>query len=138
MSNFIKSNSCLLAVDSSPPFSTGESLGLYFVDFLQNFELSISPPRTQTKQIGSQDFGVDSVNFSPDVLANISFNTRRDFGIETLLGAFFRPSGAYLPVFSGLRDFSFNTYLFTSDLQGYDLIKQIQESQSFSGLNVPL
>lgn len=136
MSNFIKSNSCLLAIDSSPAFSTGERLGLYFVDFLQNFEFSISPPRTQTRQIGSQDFGVDSVNFSPDVLANISFNTRRNFGIEALLGSFFRPSGMYLPVFSGLRDFSFNAYLFTSDLQGYDLIKQIQDSQSFSGLNV--
>lgn len=136
MSNFIKSNSCLLAIDSSPAFSTGERLGLYFVDFLQNFEFSISPPRTQTRQIGSQDFGVDSVNFSPDVLANISFNTRRDLGIETLLGSFFRPSGVYFPVFSGLRDFSFNAYLFTSDLQGYDLIKQIQDSQSFSGLNV--
>lgn len=136
MSNFIKSNSCLLAIDSSPAFSTGERLGLYFVDFLQNFEFSISPPRTQTRQIGSQDFGVDSINFSPDVLANISFNTRRNFGIEALLGSFFRPSGMYLPVFSGLRDFSFNAYLFTSDLQGYDLIKQIQDSQSFSGLNV--
>lgn len=136
MSNFIKSNSCLLAIDSSPAFSTGERLGLYFVDFLQNFEFSISPPRTQTRQIGSQDFGVDSINFSPDVLANISFNTRRDLGVETLLGSFFRPSGAYFPVFSGLRDFSFNAYLFTSDLHGYDLIKRIQDSQSFSGLNV--
>ena len=134
MSNFIKSNSCLLAIDSSPAFSTGERLGLYFVDFLQDFEFSVSPPRTQTKQIGSQSFGADSVNFSPDVLANLSFNTRRDFGVETLLGAMFRPSGIDFPVFSVARSHSFDTYLFTSDLQGYDLIKQIKDSRSFSGV----
>lgn len=123
-----------MAVDSSPAFATGERLGLYFVNFLQDFEFSVSPPRTQTKQIGSQGFGADSVNFSPDVLANLSFNTRRDFGVETLLGAMFRPSGIDFPVFSGVRGHSFNTYLFTSDLQGYDLIKQIKNSQSFSGV----
>ncbi len=125
-----------MAIDSSPAFSTGERLGLYFVDFLQDFEFSISPPRTQTKQLGSQSFGADSVNFSPDILANMSFLARRDFSVETLLGAFFRPSGIDFPVFSGARDFSFNAYLFTSDLQGYDLIKQIKDSRSFSGINV--
>lgn len=134
MSNFIKSNSCLLAVDSSPAFTTGERLGLYFVDLLQDFEFSVSPPRTQARQIGSQSFGADSINFSPDVLANMSFNTRRDFGIETLLGAVFRPSGIDFPIFSGVRGHSFNAYLFLSDLQSYDLIKQIKDSQSFSGV----
>ncbi len=136
MSNLIKSNSCLFAVDSSPAFSAGERLGLYFIDFLQDFELSISPPRTQSRQLGSQNFGADSVNFSADVLANISFNTRRDFSVETLLGAMFRPSGIDFPVFSGVRGHSFNAYLFSSDLQGYDLIKQIKDSQSFSGITV--
>ncbi len=136
MANFIKSNSCLLAVDSSPSFSTGERLGLYFVDLLQNFEFSISPPRTQTKQIGSQNFGADSVNFSPDIISNISYLSKRDFSVESLFGAIFRPSGINFPVFSGVRSFSSNVYLFTSNLQSYDLIKQIQDSQSFSGVTV--
>ena len=134
MGNFIKSNSCLLAIDSSPAFSTGERLGLYFVSLLQDFELSISPPRTQTRQIGSQCYGADSVNFSPDVIANMSYLSRQDFGIENLLGAIFRPSGNNFPVFSGVRDHSFNAYLFTSDEPAIDLVRKIQGSQTFSGV----
>lgn len=134
MGNFIKSNSCLLAIDSSPAFSTGERLGLYFVSLLQDFELSISPPRTQTRQIGSQCYGADSVNFSPDVIANMSYLSRQDFGIENLLGAIFRPSGSNFPVFSGVRDHSFNAYLFTSDDPAIDLVRKIQGSQTFSGV----
>ena len=136
MSKFFKSNSALLALDSSPSFSTGEKLGLYFVGLLQDFNMSISPARTQTKQIGSQDYGVNEVNFSPDVNVNMSYLARQDFGIESLMGAIFRPSGIDFPVFSGVRDFSFNAYLFLSDKQGYDLIQDLKTSQSFSGLNV--
>lgn len=136
MSKFFKSNSALLALDSSPSFSTGEKLGLYFVGLLQDFNMSISPARTQTKQLGSQDYGVDVVNFSPDVNVNMSYLARQDFGIESLMGAIFRPSGIDFPVFSGVRDFSFNAYLFLSDKQGYDLIQDLKTSQSFSGLNV--
>lgn len=123
-----------MAVDSSPAFATGERLGLYFVDLLQDFEFSVSPPRTQSKQIGSQNFGADSINFSPDVLANISYLSKREFGTDSMFGALFRPSGIDFPVFSGARAFSSNVYLFTSDLQSYDLIKQIQDTRSFSGV----
>lgn len=123
-----------MAVDSSPAFATGERLGLYFVDLLQDFEFSVSPPRTQSKQIGSQNFGADSINFSPDVLANISYLSKREFGTDSMFGALFRPSGIDFPVFSGARAFSSNVYLFTSDLQSHDLIKQIQNTRSFSGV----
>lgn len=136
MADFIKGNSCLFAVDSSPAFKTGESLGLYFLSLLENVDFSISPARTQTRQIGGQEFGVDCVNFSPDIIANLSYSSRQDFDSESLLGTVFRPSGDYRAIFSGINDFSFNGYLFFSDSQGYDLIKQIQDSSSFSGVNV--
>ncbi len=53
-----------------------------------------------------------------------------------LLGALFRPSGNYLPVFSGVRDYSFNGYLFFSEQQSSDLIRQVIDNNSFSGVNV--
>lgn len=136
MPNFIKSNSCLFAVDSSPAFTTGERLGLYFLSLLENVDFSTSPARTQSKQIGSQNYGVDSVNFSPDVIANLSYYSRQDFDTDSLIGMIYRPSGDYQQVFTGANDFSFNGYLFFSDLQGYDLIKQIKDNDSFSGVNV--
>lgn len=136
MPNFIKSNSCLFAVDSSPAFSTGERLGLYFLSLLENVDFSTSPARTQSKQIGSQNYGVDCVNFSPDVIANLSYFSRQDFASDSLVGMIYRPSGDYQQVFSGASDFSFNGYLFFSDFQGYDLVKQVKDSNSFSGVNV--
>jgi hypothetical protein len=136
MSNFIKSNSCLLAFDSSPAFSTGEKLGLFFASLLQDVEFSVSPARTQNKQIGSQEYGVDAVNFSPDVIYNLSYVSQNDFETDMLLGALFRPDGNYQSVFSGVRDYSFNGYLFFSEQQSSDLIRQIIDNQSFSGVNV--
>lgn len=136
MSNFIKSNSCLLAFDSSPAFSTGEKLGLFFASLLQDVEFSVSPARTQNKQIGSQEYGVDAVNFSPDVIYNLSYVSQQDFETDMLLGALFRPDGNYQSVFSGVRDYSFNGYLFFSEQQSSDLIRQIIDNQSFSGVNV--
>ena len=38
MLQFLKGNSCLLAFDSHPAFQTGEKLGLFFADFVQDFE----------------------------------------------------------------------------------------------------
>ena len=136
MPSFIKSNSCLLAFDSSPAFSTGQKLGLFFASLLQDVEFSIAPARTQNRQIGSQEYGVDAVNFSPDIISNISYTSRQDFETDMLLGALFRPSGTYLPVFSGVRDYSFNGYLFFSEQQSSDLIRQIADNNSFSGVNV--
>ena len=109
---FLKSNSCLLAFDNSPAFSTGEKLGLFFADFIQNVDLRISPPRTQSRQIGGQELSVDSVNFAPDVEANLSYASMNNFNVDLLLGSLFRPSGVYISPFSGVRDFSFNSYLF--------------------------
>lgn len=136
MANYIKSNSCLLAFDNSPAFTTGERLGLFFAQLLQDVEFSISPARTQTKQIGSQEFAVDSVNFSPDVITNLSYVSRQDFETDRMMGMLFRPSGEYSPVFSGARDFSFNTYLFFSEQQSSDLLHQIINENSFSGVQV--
>lgn len=133
---FLKSNSCLLAFDNSPAFSTGEKLGLFFADFIQNVDLAISPPRTQSRQMGSQELGVDSVNFSPDIEVNLSYVSRNDFNTDMLLGSLFRPSGVYISPFSGVRDFSFNGYLFFSDQQSNDLIRQVIDTNSFSGVNV--
>lgn len=136
MANFIKSNSCLFAVDSSPAFITGEKFGLYFLSLMENVDFSTSPARTQSRQVGSQNYGVDSVNFSPDIIANFSYNSRQDFDSDSLVGMIYRPSGDYRQVFTGANGFSFNSYLFFSDLQGYDLIKQIKDLNSFSGVNV--
>ena len=136
MANYIKSNSCLLAFDNSPAFATGERLGLFFAQLLQDVEFSITPARTQTKQIGSQEFAVDSVNFSPDVITNLSYVSRQDFETDRMMGMLFRPNGEYLPVFSGARDFSFNTYLFFSEQQSSDLLHQIINENSFSGVQV--
>lgn len=135
MSVIIKGNSALLAFDSSPAFSTGEKLGLFFAQLLQDVELSVSPAKTQTKQIGSQELSVDSINFSPDIVCNLSYLTRQDFETDRMLGMIFRPSGQYLPIFSGASDFSFNSYLFFSENQS-DLVNQIINNDSFSGINV--
>lgn len=132
---YLKSNSCLLAVDSSPAFVTGEKRGVYFLGLAQNFEFSTSPARNQSKQIGTQEYGVDAINFSPDILANFSYLSTQDSAVDSLFGMVHRPSGDYQAVFTGINDFSHNVYLFISDLQSNDLIKQITDNQSFSGLS---
>ena len=87
---FIKGNSCLLAFDNSPAYRTGEKLGLFFSSLLQDVEFSFSSPRTQTKQIGSQELAVNDVNFSPDVISNLSYLSKINFENDRLLGAIFR------------------------------------------------
>lgn len=136
MPHYIKSNSCLIATDSSPAFSTGEKLGIYFLGLAQDFNFELSTARSQLGQLGSQEFGVDSINFSPDIVANISYLEMKDFSSNSLLGMVCKPSGDFQPVFKGANDLSSNLYFFFSDLQGNDLIAQIKESQSFSGVNL--
>ena len=123
-----------MAFDSSPAFSTGEKLGIYFAQLFQDVEFSMSPARTQTKQLGSQEFGVDNINFSPDVVVNLSYISRQDFETDRMVGMLFRPSGEYSSIFSGVRDFSFNAYLFFSQQDSKDLIRQIVDDSSFSGV----
>lgn len=142
MSVIIKGNSALLAFDSSPAWYTGTlgftgmKNGLFFVQQLQDVELSVSPASTRTRQMGSQGFGVDSINFSPDVVCNMSYLTRKDWSNDGLLGIFYRHNGLETSVFSGINSHSFNAYLFFSPEENVDLIDKICSAQSFSGLDV--
>lgn len=142
MSVIIKGNSALLAFDSSPAWYTGTlgftgmKNGLFFVQQLQDVELSVSPASTRTRQIGTQDFGVNSINFSPDVVCNLSYITRKDWSNDGLLGMFYSHNGIETSVFSGINSHSFNAYLFFSPEENIDLIDKICSAQSFSGLDV--
>lgn len=131
--HWIKSNSILVAVDL-PGYQEGDRRGLAFIGLNDSFGFSVDLARNSVGQVGSQKLAVDDPSLAPDVSFDLSFIPTRKFDNENALGLNFGFNNEFTPVFSGKSDTSFNVYLFISDKQSYDFIKQIQDQQSLNGI----
>ena len=133
MRQYLKSNSILIGVDM-PSDSYENRRGISFIGLQDAFGFSVDVPRSAEKQIGSQSFAVNAVSFAPDISFELSFVPTRKFDTENVLGLNFGFNPTFESVFLGKSDVCFNVYLFISNKQSYDFIKQLRDSQSLNGV----
>jgi hypothetical protein len=128
MSNFIfKSNSAILATSPSPAWTTTEQSG-YFVPLVQGSEISVSVDRQTSKQVGSQQYALDSIVRAPNVSFNVDYLFSPHLVNEYLLGLS-PASGSARSIASGMSTRDQNFYLIINDQNGQDLL------QSFTGVS---
>jgi hypothetical protein len=137
----IKSNSIILASDLSPAFqAVGDFVpykrGLFPIAFVDNLAFDVQGNRIRSKQIGGQEFSVESLAFSPTVSLSFDYVSSLTFDNENLLGMFFKGRGDFQSVFKGSNGQSCNLYFILSDLFGLDLIYQIKDRGNLNGLEI--
>ena len=137
----IKSNSIILASDLSPAFQSVEDFipykrGLFPIAFVDNLAFDVQGNRIRSKQVGGQEFSVESLAFSPSVSLSFDYISSLTFDNENLLGMFFKGWGDFQSVFKGSNGQSCNLYFILSDLFGLDLIYQIKDRGNLNGLEV--
>lgn len=136
MSKFIlKSNSAILATSPSPAWTTTEQSG-YFVPLVQGSEISISVDRQTSKQVGSQQYAVDSIVRAPSVSFNVDYVFSPHLINEYLIGLS-SASGVGRSVASGMTSRDQNFYLIINDQNGQDILKSftgVSPRTNFSGM----
>lgn len=131
--HWIKSNSVLVAVDL-PGYQESDRRGLAFIGLNDSFGFSVDVARNSAGQIGSQKLAVDDPSLAPDVSFDLSFIPTRKFDNENILGLNFGFNNEFTSVFKDKSNTSFNVYLFISEKQSYDFIKQLRDQQSLNGV----
>jgi hypothetical protein len=136
MSKFIfKSNSAILATSPSPAWTTGQQSG-YFVPLVQGSEISVSVDRQTSKQVGSQQYALDSIVRAPNVSFNVSYLFSPHLVNEYLLGLS-PASGSGRSIASGMSTRDQNFYLIINDQNGEDLLPSftgVSPRTNFSGM----
>jgi len=136
MSKFIfKSNSAILATSPSPAWTTTEQSG-YFVPLVQGSEISVSVDRQTSKQVGSQQYALDSIVRAPNVSFNVDYLFSPHLINEYLLGLS-PASGSGRSVTSGMSTRDQNFYLIINDQNGQDLLPSftgVSPRTNFSGM----
>ena len=105
-----------------------------FIGLNDSFGFSVDVARNSVGQVGSQKLAVDDPSLAPDISFDLSFIPTRKFDNENVLGFNFGFNNEFTSVLNGKSDSSFNVYLFTSDKQSYDFIKQVRDQQSLNGV----
>lgn len=136
----IKSNSIILAADSSPAFVnsgvySNNKNNIYPLSFVQNLSFDIPNSRARMKQVSSQNFAYDSLQFSPVISLSFDFISSQEFLNENFLGLFFAPTESYTSVLNRANEFSCNLYFIISDDHPYDLIYKIKNQGNLNGFN---
>lgn len=137
----IRSNSIILASDLSPAFQkVGDfspyKRGLFPIAFVENLAFDVQGNRIRSKQVGSQEFAVESLAFSPTVSLSFDYISSLTFDNENLLGLSFQGWGDFHSIFDNSNGYSCNLYFILSDLFGLDLIQQIKDRGNLNGLEV--
>jgi hypothetical protein len=137
----IRSNSIILASDLSPAFQkVGDfspyKRGLFPIAFVENLAFDVQGNRIRSKQVGGQEFAVESLAFSPTVSLSFDYISSLTFDNENLLGLSFQGWGDFHSIFDNSNSYSCNLYFILSDLFGLDLIQQIKDRGNLNGLEV--
>lgn len=136
----IKSNSIILATDLSPAFQvTNDAFPykryLYPLSFIDNLSFDVANTRARMKQVSSQNFAYDSLQFSPIINLSFDYISSSEFFNESFFGIIFEANESYQSVLKRTNDFSFNLYCILSDDHPYDLIYKIKNQGNLNGLN---
>lgn len=125
---YIRSNSILVAAD------LGGDRGFAFVGLNDSIGISVSTSRNRAEQVGSSKLAANHLSFAPDINFSLSFIPTRHFSVENLFGLNFNFNPTFTSLFEGCSEQFCNVYLFISEKQSYDFIKQIQDAQSLNGV----
>lgn len=136
----IRSNSIILAIDSSPAFVASGIFGGYKYDFyplsfVQNVSFDIPNTRSRMKQVSSQSFAYDSNQFSPIINLSFDYIFSTDFLNDNFLGLYFTPYETFQPILKNINNFSSNIYFLLSDDFPNDLIYKIKNQGNLNGLD---
>lgn len=131
----IKSNSILLAADSSPAFQSGARTELFPIALVDNLSFDVQHNRVRAKQIGNADFAFDTLQFSPLIQVSFDYVPSEAFVNEGVFGLQFVTGASLTPCLSGANNFSCNLYFILSDLFGEDLIYRIKNNENLNGLD---
>ena len=140
--NIVKSNIVGVAVnhDSDDAFST-DDLELRLFMAVQDLNYSIQMPRQQLKQVGTQDFGIQSIVSQPDVELSLTYLAQPDLANE-YNSNFIREAAVYTKFnnyFAGVTQNSNNFYAFIAKDQGQDIFDTLtfdESSINLSGFDV--
>lgn len=136
----IKSNSIILATDSSPAFVEAKSglpykTKLYPLSFVNNLTFDIPNTRARMKQLSSQDFAYDSLQFAPVINLSFDYTSSVEFLNEAFFGIIFGANEFNQSVLKSTNDFSTNLYFILSDDHPFDLIYKIKQVGNLNNLN---
>lgn len=136
----VKSNSIILASDLSPAFLPQGNFaqykkGFYPLAIVNNLSFEPQNSRSRTKQLSSQSFSQEALQYSP--IVNLSFNyvTSLSFENDNLLNFFFRANEFFESNFKNANSYAANLYFLVSDLEYYDFINRIVSKGNLNGVD---
>jgi hypothetical protein len=135
----IKSNSIILAADLSPAFLPQNSFaeykkGFYPLAIVNDLSFDVKNTRSRNKQLSSQSFSQEALQFSPLVDLSFNYTSSLSFENENLLGFFFRANEFLESNFKDASKYSNNLYFLISDLDHYDFINQVVSKGNLNGV----
>ena len=135
----IKSNSIILAADLSPAFLPQNNFaqykkGFYPLAIVNDLSFDVKNSRSRNKQLSSQSFSQEALQFSPLVDLSFSYSTSLSFENENLLSFFFRANEFFESNFKNANAYSNNLYFLISDLDHYDFINRIISKGNLNGV----
>jgi hypothetical protein len=118
----LKSDSSYVLIEPSPAYTTASATSGTLFSLVQNSNFSFSSSRQPLKQLGSQNFSIDTLYKYPDIDLSIDYYFSPYLNNELLLG--FSGSGVSdVYAFSKFKDKNNNFYLFTNKNDGEEGFK---------------
>jgi len=136
----IKSPNAAVFVQNGPSFSE-LNLDVVLYKLVQNFSYSVSLPRQELKQLGTQDLSLKEMTQQPDVQLNFTYIPELSFGNENhgnfksaALG-----TSTYRNMFSGVSERATNFYVVntpeTGNIDAFDSIKFNEDPFDLTGFD---
>lgn len=136
----IRSNSIILASDLSPAFFPQNDFAQYKKGFfplaiVNNLSFDVQNTRSRSKQVGSQFFAQEALQYSPVVNLSFDYISSLSFENENLLNFFFRANEFFESNFKNTNSYAANLYFLVSDLEHYDFINRIVSKGNLNGVD---
>lgn len=137
----IRSNSIILASDLSPAFLPQNDFAQYKKGFfplaiVNNLSFDVPNTRSRSKQVGSQFFSQEALQYSPIVNLSFDYVSSLSFENENLLNFFFRANEFFESNFKNTNSYAANLYFLVSDLEYYDFINRVVSKGNLNGADV--
>ena len=135
----IKSPNAAVFVQNGQSFSESD-LDVVLYKLVQNFSYSVSLPRQELKQLGTQDLSLREMTQQPDVQLNFTYIPEPSLGNETK-GRFFPPNVTLSSkhMFSGVSERATNFYVVntpeTGNTDAFDSVKFNEDPFDLTGFD---
>ena len=135
--NIIKSNNAVIAVSTGTEAFSTNTADMNLFNAVQNTSFSIAVEHQPSKQIGTQDFGLNDVFIQPDVELTFSYYPEPKLENE-VHGNFIKTVDGYngfIRAFSGTLENNTNFYLLNNPDQERDILDFINLNSTETNLN---